>query len=307
MIEVQGLTKLYGRHTQPAVSKLNLEVNDGEIVGFAGLNGAGKSTTIRVISGIIFPSAGHVKVDGHDIVREKIKASMNIGWVPELPNFEPNGKSVSLLKYYAGFYGLKGVDIEGKIESLLKQFNIWEARNKKLKDYSQGMKKRFSIAAALIGDPQNFLFDETLNGLDPEGVRNMRDFIIKLKKEGKAVFLSSHILAELENVADRIAIIRKGELINVVERADLSNLGASVVRIKIENMDKDAISIMEKYGDVNQNGNMITIKNLKGTAAESRRVNRDLVTSDYDISFFDVTGEDLEDYFLQLVGKGDGS
>lgn len=307
MIEIRGLTKLYGKHAPPAVSKLDLEIHDGEIMGFAGLNGAGKSTTIRVISGIIFPSGGSVSVDGHDIVREKIKASMNIGWVPELPNFEPNGKSISLLKYYAGFYGLKGEDVEGKIESLLKQFNIWEARNKKLKDYSQGMKKRFSIAAALIGDPQNFLFDETLNGLDPEGVRNMRDFILKLKKDGKAVFLSSHILSELENVADRIAIIRKGELVNVVERADLTNLGASVVRVRIENIDKDAVGIMENYGDVEVNGNKVTIKNLKGTAAESRKVNYDLVTNHYDISFFDVTGEDLEDYFLQLVGKGDGS
>ncbi len=306
MIEIKGLSKLYGRNAPPAVSKLDLEINDGEILGFAGLNGAGKSTTIRVVSGIIFPSSGHVKVNGFDIVKEKIKASTHIGWVPELPNFEPNARSVPLLKYYAGFYGLKGDEVEANIESLLKQFNIWEARNKKLKDYSQGMKKRFSIAAAMIGDPQNFLFDETLNGLDPEGVRNMRDFMIKLKKDGKSVFLSSHILSELENVADRIAIIRRGELINVVERADLSNLGASIVRIKIENIDKDAIGIMEQYGDVEVNGNMVTIKNLKGTAAESRKVNNILAKSDYDISFFDVTGEDLEDYFLQLVGKGDG-
>lgn len=306
MIEINGLSKQYGRNTQPAVSKLSLEISDGEILGFAGLNGAGKSTTIRVVSGIIFPSGGYVKVDGHDIVKDKIRASKNIGWVPELPNFEPNGRSVSLLKYYAGFYGFRGDDLEAKIESLLKQFNIWEARNKKLKDYSQGMKKRFSIAAALIGDPQNFLFDETLNGLDPEGVRNMRDFILKLKKDGKAVLLSSHILSELENVADRIAIIRRGELINVVERSELSNLGAAVVKIRIENLDKDAIGIMEQYGEVDINGRMAVIKNLKGSAEQSRKVNNELAKSDYDISYFDVTGEDLEDYFLQLVGKGDG-
>lgn len=307
MIEIEGLTKLYSRGLPPAVSKLDLEIHDGEILGFAGLNGAGKSTTIRTVSGIIFPSSGHVKVDGHDIVKEKIKASKNIGWVPELPNFDPNSKPISLLKYYAGFYGLKGGDVEDKIEELLKQFNIWGARSKKLKDYSQGMKKRFSIAAALIGDPQNFLFDETLNGLDPEGVRSMREFMLKLKKEGKSVFLSSHILSELQNVADRIAIIRRGELVNVVDRGELSNLGSSVVKVRIENLDKDAIGIMEQYGDVKVDGSLAVIKNLKGNSAQSRKVNNELARSDYDISYFEVTGEGLEDYFLELVGKGDGS
>lgn len=304
MIEIRDLTKVYGRTQSPAVNKLNLEINDGEILGFAGLNGAGKSTTIRLISGIIFPNGGHVTVNGKDIVKNKIEASKNIGWVPELPNFEPNGKAVPLLKYYAGFYGLKGHEIEEKIVSLLKQFNIWEARNKKLKEYSQGMKKRFSIAAALIGDPQNFLFDETLNGLDPEGVRNMRDFMVKLKKDGKSVFLSSHILSELENVADRIAIIKKGELIKIVERSELSNLGSTVVRIKIENMDKGAMAILEKYGRVETNGNSMVVRELSISSSEARKINNELAKNDYDVSLFEVSGEDLEEYFLGLVGGG---
>ena len=304
MIEMRDLTKIYGRTQSPAVNKLNLEINDGEILGFAGLNGAGKSTTIRLISGIIFPSSGHVSVDGKDIVKQKIEASKNIGWVPELPNFEPNAKSIPLLKYYAGFYGKKGSEVEERIEGLLKQFNIWEARNKKLKDYSQGMKKRFSIAAAMIGDPQNFLFDETLNGLDPEGVRNMRDFMVKLKKDGKSVFLSSHILSELENVADRIAIIKRGELIKVLDRSELANLGSTVVRVRIENMNKGAMDILEKYGQVESNGNSLLVKNLNISASEARRINNELAKSDYDVSQFEVTGEDLEEYFLGLVGGG---
>lgn len=302
MIEMRDLSKVYGRNPVPAVSKLNLEINDGEILGFAGLNGAGKSTTIRLVSGIIFPTEGQVLVDGHDIVRNKIAASKNIGWVPELPNFEPNAKSVALLKYYAGFYGLHGPELESNIESLLKRFNIWEARNKKLKDYSQGMKKRFSIAAAMIGDPQNYLFDETLNGLDPEGVRNMRGFILELKKQNKSVFLSSHILSELENIADRIAIIRKGALIKVVDRSELQNLGTIVVRVRIENMDKGAISLLEKYGSVDITGSSAVVRNLTISAGEARKINNELAKNDYDISQFDVSGEGLEDYFLDLVG-----
>lgn len=304
MIEIRDLTKVYGRNPAPAVNKLSLEIGDGEIVGFAGLNGAGKSTTIRMVSGIIFPSEGHVLVNGNDIVKKKIEASKHIGWVPELPNFEPNAKPVPLLKYYAGFYGLHGPELETQIEGLLKRFNIWEARNRKLKDYSQGMKKRFSIAAAMIGDPQNFLFDETLNGLDPEGVRNMRDFMLQLKKDGKSVFLSSHILSELENIADRIAIIKKGSLIKVIDRSELSNLGSIVVRVRIENMDKGAMDIMEKYGTVDVTGNSAVIRNLSISSSEARRINTELAKNDYDLSQFEVSGEGLEDYFLGLVGGG---
>ena len=303
MIEIRGLTKVYGRTQTPAVNKLDLEINDGEIMGFAGLNGAGKSTTIRLISGIIFPSGGNVLVNGKDIVKNKIDASKNIGWVPELPNFEPNSKPVPLLKYYAGFYGLKGSEVEDKIEKLLKRFHIWDARTKKLKDYSQGMKKRFSIAAAMIGDPQNYLFDETLNGLDPEGVRNMRDFMIQLKKDGKSVFLSSHILSELENVADRIAIIRKGQLIKVLERGELSTLGTTVIRVRIQNMDNGAMNILEKYGRVESYGDSLIVRDISISAEEAPRVNRELNQNDYNVPYFEITGEDLEDYFIGLVGE----
>lgn len=303
MIEIRGLTKVYGRTQTPAVNKLDLEINDGEIMGFAGLNGAGKSTTIRLISGIIFPSGGNVLVNGKDIVKNKIDASKNIGWVPELPNFEPNSKPVPLLKYYAGFYGLKGSEVEDKIEELLKRFHIWDARTKKLKDYSQGMKKRFSIAAAMIGDPQNYLFDETLNGLDPEGVRNMRDFMIQLKKDGKSVFLSSHILSELENVADRIAIIRKGQLIKVLERGELSTLGTTVIRVRIQNMDNGAMNILEKYGRVESYGDSLIVRDISISAEEAPRVNRELNQNDYNVPYFEITGEDLEDYFIGLVGE----
>jgi ABC-2 type transport system ATP-binding protein len=303
MIEIRGLTKVYGRTQTPAVNKLDLEINDGEIMGFAGLNGAGKTTTIRLISGIIFPSGGNVLVNGKDIVKNKIDASKNIGWVPELPNFEPNSKPVPLLKYYAGFYGLKGSEVEDKIEKLLKRFHIWDARTKKLKDYSQGMKKRFSIAAAMIGDPQNYLFDETLNGLDPEGVRNMRDFMIQLKKDGKSVFLSSHILSELENVADRIAIIRKGQLIKVLERGELSTLGTTVIRVRIQNMDNGAMNILEKYGRVESYGDSLIVRDISISAEEAPRVNRELNQNDYNVPYFEITGEDLEDYFIGLVGE----
>lgn len=306
MIEIRGLSKIYGRNQIPAINNIDLDINDGEILGFAGLNGAGKTTTIRIACGIIFPTGGKVNVDGLDIVKNKVSASKNIGWVPELPNFEPNAKPVLLLKYYAGFYGIKGGEAEDLIEKLMKQFNIWEARNKKLKNYSQGMKKRFSIAAAMLGDPKNYLFDETLNGLDPEGVKSMRKFMLQLKKDGKSVFLSSHILTELENVADRIAIIKRGELIKILDRDELPNLGKTVVKLKIENIDGGALRILEKYGTPEVIGKDVILKDLSFNSSDAHTINNELIRANYEVLKFDVSGEGLEEYFLDLVGQKGG-
>jgi ABC-2 type transport system ATP-binding protein len=304
MIQITGLTKQYGKNRAPAVKDLSLEINSGEIMGFAGLNGAGKTTTIRIISGIIFPTSGKVMINGKDIVREKVESSKHIGWVPELPNFDPNGKSMGLLKYYAGFYGVPHEEAEDKAEKLLKKFNIWEARKIPLKSYSQGMKKRFSIAAAMMGDPDNFLFDETLNGLDPEGVKNMRDFMLSLRKEGKAVFLSSHILSELENVADRIAIIRRGSIIKVVERSDLSNLGELSLRIQIKNPDENVDSVLQKFGNVAKDRNVFKITEIKISKDDAYLISDALFKAGYKINSMSTESEGLEEYFLDLVGGG---
>ncbi len=214
MIKIEGVTKVYRKGVSPpAVDGLTLDMNDGEVLGLVGLNGAGKTTTIRMSSGITLPpTSGKILVDGFDIVREKVRASRNVGWIPEFPNFEPNAKPLTLLKYFAGgFYGLGGREAEDKALELLRMVGLEKAMDKKLRSYSQGMKKRFSIAETLIGDPKNVLFDETLNGLDPQGVIFVRKMIGRLRSEGKAILLSSHILTEIEDSADRVAIINRGK------------------------------------------------------------------------------------------------
>lgn len=224
MIEVKNLTKIFNRNSRPAVNEASFTVKDGEIMGFAGLNGAGKTTTIRVGTGIIYPSSGTVLIDGNDIVSQKVDASRNIGWVPELPNFEPNAKPLTLMRYYGGFYGQSADQATKRGRELLEAVSLDESMNEKLRNYSQGMKKRFSLAAAMLNDPKNYFFDETLNGLDPEGIRFMRKLMVELRTKGKAVLLSSHILNELENVADRIAIIHKGRILEVMDKAKIDTV-----------------------------------------------------------------------------------
>ncbi|WP_175266821.1 hypothetical protein [Acidiplasma cupricumulans] len=147
------------------------------------------------------------------------------------------------------------------------------------------MKKRFSIASALIGNPNNYLFDETLNGLDPQGVKDVRDLMLSLKKEGKCVFLSSHILTELQNVADRIAIIKQGRLIKILERDDLANLGNTVIKIGIRNPDNNINSVLKGYGDVIFENSFYFIRNASKNL-DTSEVNSELVKSGYRVFIY---------------------
>lgn len=224
MIEIINLTKVYSKGSEPAIEHVSLSVKDGEILGFAGLNGAGKTTTIRIASGLIYPTRGTVRIDGKDIVKEKALASFTLGMVPEFPNFELNAKPISLLVYYSGFFNIGNEDAHKRAINLMELVGLSGETDKKLRDYSQGMKKRFSLAASMMHRPHNYLFDELLNGMDPEGIRLIRKIAADLKSEGSAVLLSTHILSELGNLADRVAIIHKGHVMTTVDKEELSGL-----------------------------------------------------------------------------------
>lgn len=303
MIKIDNVSKSYSAKSPLAVENLSLEINDGEIMGLVGLNGAGKTTTIRMASGIILPTSGAIQIDGHDIVREKVKASSQVGWIPEFPNFEPNAKPVPLMRYFAGFYGLKSEEAESRIKNLLDQVGLTPYLNRKLRAYSQGMKKRFSIAETLIGDPKNILFDETLNGLDPGGVLFVRRLISDLKSKGKAIILSSHILSEVENIADRVAIIHRGKLIKLLERDQLKNLGREVIRISLDNMDEDAVKILKNYGDVRVTDGTAIITDISVEKKRYPEIPDELVAKNYKIRKFESAGENLEEYFFELIGE----
>ncbi len=302
MINIESVSKSYSAKASPAVDGLELDLMDGEILGLVGLNGAGKTTTIRMSSGIILPTRGRIIVDGYDNVKEKVKAAAGVGWIPELPNFEPNAKPVQLMKYYAGFYQLNGVDIDKRINGLLENVGLSDHLNKKLRDYSQGMKKRFAIAESIIGDPQNVLFDETLNGLDPEGVFFVRNLILEMKKQGKAILLSSHILSEIEGLADRVAIIDHGKLIKMLSRNEMKSLGNVVLHITVDNYNDDCKKLLEQYGNVEISGDEIMIRNLTVEGNQIANISEGLIKSGFRLRKFDPVGESLEEFFFKLIG-----
>lgn len=299
MIRVDRLTKVFSGKTDPAIDSVSFEVANGEIVGFVGLNGAGKTTTIRVAAGVSLPTAGSASVDGHDVIDEKVEASKRTGWVPELPNFEPNASAISLMRYFAGFYDIPKSEAEARSLDLLKSVGLGGAETRKLRTYSQGMKKRFSLAASLLGNPGNYLFDEVLNGLDPEGIRYFRRLMVDVKGQGAAVLLSSHILVEVQSLADRVVVIHKGKVIKTISRGDLENAGENVVKVAFGEINGEALGYLRKLGDVRVDGNIAYLR----ASVDPGTLNTSLVKMGLQVNELAVQKVGLEEYFLELIGE----
>lgn len=302
MITLDHVSKSYSPKQPLAVDDISLDILDGEILGLVGLNGAGKTTAIRMISGIILPTKGEIRVDNFNIVTQKLQASRLVGWVPEFPNFEPNARPVPLMKYFAGFYNMTGTEADDLIRESLERVGLSDYVNRKLSGYSQGMKKRFSIAESLLGDPQNVLFDETFNGLDPEGVVFVRDLINQLRSRNKAILLSSHILTEVQNIADRVAIISHGRLLRILTRKELKNLGKETIYITLDNPDERLAAILKQFGEATIRGPDIVLKDIVVGSDHYPEISAMLVREGYGLRSFQVAGESLEEFFFSLVG-----
>ncbi|MDG6933124.1 MAG: ABC transporter ATP-binding protein [Nitrososphaerota archaeon] len=300
MLSIDGLTKIYSKKIGPAIKDVSFEVRDGEVVGFVGLNGAGKTTTIRIAAGVALPSGGRVSIDGLDIVRQKVEASRRIGWVPELPNFEQNAKAIDLMMYYAGYYGIHGEEARQASLRLLKETGLEGVERRKASSYSQGMKKRFVLAAAMLSNPQNYLFDEILNGLDPEGIHYFRNLIVKLRQEKKAVLLSSHILSEVEGLSDRVAFIHKGRLLKVMTRNELSSLEGGVLVLRLNVVDDRLLDYLGTLGKPSVDNDKVTVSGYTG---DPSAVNLEVIRMGYSVKEISYHTPSLEEYFLKLIGE----
>ena len=298
MIQIENVSKSFGK--RKVLDNISFIVNDGEIVGFVGLNGAGKTTTIRIAVGTISPDSGDVLIDGHSVVKEKKITSRNIGWVPEFPIFEQDVKALDYFVYIAGYYGISKQEAVELGKKLFEEVGLAGREKDRLANFSQGMKKRFALAVSLISNPKNFLFDEVLNGLDPQGIQFFRDMALKMKKEGKAVLFSSHILSEVEAIADKVVFIHKGRIVKV---ASIDEIRRSVMtrnlRVVLGSVDKEAIEEASKFGEVEVNGNMIIIKDCK---ADIVQVSNAL--SKYQVLEIGWVGGNLEDYFFKVISGG---
>jgi ABC-2 type transport system ATP-binding protein len=210
IIQVQGLCKKFGEIQ--AVDHLDFTVREGEIFGFLGPNGAGKTTTIRILVGLLRPDSGSARINGYDVLQEPVRAKQSVGVVPESSNLYGELTAWENLIYMAQLYGVAKKDWEGRAEELLRDFNLLDRRDGKFQGFSRGMKRRLTIAAALVHRPRILFLDEPTTGLDVMSARGLRGVIKSLKKKGVTVFLTTHLIQEAEDLCDRVAIIVKGKI-----------------------------------------------------------------------------------------------
>ena len=214
IIETRNLSKVYrdfwGRQKVRALKALDLEVYRGEVFGLLGPNGSGKSTTIKLILGLLFPTGGDALVFGQPAT--DVKKNQRIGYLPEESYLYKFLNAEETLDFYGRLFNMPADVRRERTEELIHMVGLDNARRRQLKEYSKGMTRRVGLAQALINDPELILLDEPTSGLDPIGVREMKDVILRLREEGKTVVMCSHLLADVQDVCDRIAILHQGEL-----------------------------------------------------------------------------------------------
>jgi ABC-2 type transport system ATP-binding protein len=225
IVEAESLTKRFGEVS--AVTDLSFALEAGTITGFLGPNGAGKTTTLRMILGLVAPSSGRARVFDHPYA-ELPHAARRIGAVLEATDFHPGRSGRDHLRMLG-----QAVNIpDSRADEVLRQVDLGDAARRRVKGYSLGMRQRLGLAAALLGDPELLILDEPANGLDPEGVRWLRDFLHKLASEGRTVLISSHVLAEVAQTADRVLIISRGQLVLSSSLTELTARAGGAVRVR---------------------------------------------------------------------------
>ena len=211
MIVVHDLVKKYGSFT--AVDGVSLEVESGEIHGFLGPNGTGKTTTIRMIAGLLKPTAGRILVNGHDLATEPEAAKASLGFIPDRPFIYEKLTAGEFLRFHAGLYGMDDQSGKERAQEMLDLFELGRWENELVESFSHGMKQRLVMSAAFLHRPQAVLVDEPMVGLDPRGARLIKDVFRRMSEHGVAILMSTHTLEVAQEMCDRISIILKGRII----------------------------------------------------------------------------------------------
>mgnify|MGYP003287934262 FL=1 len=294
VVEINNLCKTY-KDTK-AVAHVNMTIKKGDIYGFIGRNGAGKSTTLKMIVGLIFPTSGQIKLFGES--RNKF-TDRRIGSLIENPGLYPNLSAYDNMELKAIALGLKDKE---KIIELLNLVKLDYKSKKIVKKFSLGMKQRLAIALALLGNPDLLILDEPINGLDPEGIRQIREVIQYLNENKKmTIIISSHILGELSTIATRYGIIRDGQMIEEISAKELDQKCRDYLLLKVEQVGK-AIPLLENdlgiYDYIVHENNEIRIYDN----IESSKINLVLTKHNIKINQIYYQKQDLESYFLEKIG-----
>lgn len=296
VVSTMGLTKQYGKHL--AVDNVSLHIKQGEIYGFIGRNGAGKTTFMKMLSGLSVPTKGEMVLFG-DKGADAKKHHFRIGNLIEAPGIYPGMSGYKNLKCKALALGIRK---DGYIEELLELVGLQDAGTKKVKKYSLGMKQRLGIAMALVGGPDLLILDEPINGLDPQGIAEVRDMLISLKtRQNMTIMISSHILEELYKIADTFGIIHEGRLLQELSKDELTAKCSEYIELKVRDAEAASV-VIERIGITNYKVvNQCTL-HIFEQLQRAAEINMELAVSGCMVDSMQITQEKLENYFLELTG-----
>ncbi|MGC8940304.1 MAG: ABC transporter ATP-binding protein [Candidatus Bathyarchaeia archaeon] len=308
VIETIGLTKRYGSLT--AVNKLNLKVEKGAIHGFLGPNGAGKTTTIKVLVGLLRPDEGTVKVLGHEVHGDMPDVRLKVGYMPELPKFPKHLRGWELLDIYGRMYGMTRQKRMEQIPKLLDMVGLKGREKDFVGKYSKGMQQRLGIAQALLNEPELVILDEPSLGLDPVGMVEVRELIKEIAKEGRTVFLSSHLLFEVEQICSHVTIIHKGESLisDTLHNVSSKLSGPATVQVELAKTSETVIEAVRQLpfvSNIIQDDNMLTIE-LKTRDDVRAQISQEITKAGGVIVSMNLKGQTLEEVFMQLITKPQG-
>ena len=253
IVETRNLTKtsqdFWGRSKVHALKALDLNVRRGEIFGLLGPNGSGKSTTIKLLLGLLFPTSGEALVFGKDAA--DVSKNERIGYLPEESYLYKFLNAEETLDFYGRLFNMSGARRKSRIRDLINLIDLDWAKRRQLKEYSKGMTRRIGLAQALINDPELIVLDEPTTGLDPIGTRDMKDLIVRLRDQGKTILMCSHLLADVQDVCDRIAILHQGELKELGAVDSLLSV-QDITQIQAKNLTPDTEEAIRKLIAENQ-------------------------------------------------------
>ena len=291
MIEVQGLTKHFG--STVAVEDLSFTARPGIVTGFLGPNGAGKSTTMRVILGLVAPTSGRTAVFGRPY-RELDKPLRRVGALLETFDAHPGRSGRNHLRVLAVAGGIP----RSRVEEVLALVDMTGAGRRRVKGYSLGMRQRLGLAAALLGDPEALVLDEPANGLDPQGIRWLRDFLRSLASEGRTILISSHVLSEVAQTVDEVVIIHRGQLIRHAAMGEVEGMAAGTTTVKSPEADR-LVSLLDQASlDVHVVGD-----GRLSVAAPPEQVGEIAAANGVVLHELSAERATLEEVFLELTGE----